>query len=220
MPASMLLDRGSASHLVINTATHSLSEDMEITTDNNGQAITIPTDEVEDNTLMANEDWEASVKPLDTNQGTINQTIHDQTENEETNLVTDSEQIETPSQHTTINTNKYSENQETSTIQGTSPGDKVSGNVSMNENSFSTMTTQSTIENLGSTLTSQSVLQTSDIPNTQLNPPILLPLPPCPIPCQSHFTWSSCPSSCSLYQAKDNCCLPTCPAKCTRRRKL
>merc|ERR1719318_1736173 len=81
------------------------------------------------------------------------------------------------------------------------------------------MTTKSTIENLGSTLTSQSVLQTSGIPNTQLNPPILLPPISCPLPCQSPFTWSSCPSSCSLYQARDNCCLPACPAKCTRKRK-
>ena len=58
----------------LNTATDSLSEEMEITTDDNSQAVSIPTDEVEDNTIKTDVDWETSVKPLDTNQGTINHT--------------------------------------------------------------------------------------------------------------------------------------------------
>jgi len=60
--------------------------------------------------------------------------------------------------------------------------------------------------------TSPTLPQTT--PNTTISPSAGA----CPLPCrQPLFTWSSCPSTCSLYQGRDSCCIPACPVKCSRR---
>jgi len=41
----------------------------------------------------------------------------------------------------------------------------------------------------------------------------------CPIECQEKSLWGECPAQCKEFAGNPDCCAPTCPAKCTNRRR-
>jgi len=45
------------------------------------------------------------------------------------------------------------------------------------------------------------------------------PPPECPARCVEQARYGFCPTACKIYEGDINCCAPTCPAKCTNRRR-
>merc|ERR1712080_612293 len=41
----------------------------------------------------------------------------------------------------------------------------------------------------------------------------------CPDECQQKALWGECPAACKEYMGNPDCCAPSCPPKCTNRRR-
>ena len=41
----------------------------------------------------------------------------------------------------------------------------------------------------------------------------------CPNECQQKALWGECPAQCKEFMGNPDCCAPTCPAKCTNKRR-
>lgn len=51
------------------------------------------------------------------------------------------------------------------------------------------------------------------------NPKCYVPSGDCPDECQQKSLWGECPAQCKEYEGNPDCCAPTCPAKCTNKRR-
>jgi len=51
------------------------------------------------------------------------------------------------------------------------------------------------------------------------NPICYIPDSTCPAECQQKALWGECPRQCKEYMGNPDCCAPTCPAKCTNKRR-